>query len=77
MPEVRRGGSRPGAGRPRLEQVQKKVRIRYVMIASEAFSQQVEELRQPEESTQALLERLIKAGIHSIHRSTCQPSTEK
>jgi hypothetical protein len=63
MTQIRRGGARPGAGRPKLDDEQKKVRIRYVLIASDELAQQLEALRLPDESTQALLERLIKAAI--------------
>jgi hypothetical protein len=65
MTEIRRGGARPGAGRPKLDDKQKKVRIRYVLIASDLLAQQLEALRLPDETTQALLERLIKAGIQN------------
>lgn len=65
MTQIRRGGARLGAGRPKLDDEQKKVRIRYVLIASDLLSQQLETLRLPDETTQALLERLIKAGIHN------------
>lgn len=75
MEEVRRGGARPGAGRPsgarNRQSKPKPERVRYVLLAQPELSAAIEAVRLPAETDQALMVRLVHQGLEfdiDLHR---------